>query len=430
MNIKQASIDIPKPKTFYGWFIALAGFMLLFCFAGSGFYSFGVFIKPLEVEFGWSRSAITFTISIYLMVLGLAAPVAGRLVQTIGPRKVMCIGAIGAGACFFMISFTRNLFFFYVLYALLALNMIGIGYIPVSTLIANWFYRRRGTAIGFVYMGISAGGMIFAPVIGQINMILGWRHAFVFLGLLVWFLAVPIVIIVIKESPYDCGLLPYGDMPAVEDEPPSSAHGNQKPVCISDSSRSLKESLSTKAFKWIVVTFFLGATAQMAVLQHQVVLMSGKGISYGTASTALGITSGMGGLGKFCFGWLTESLPFRWVVVLCYTLQAIGIMILLNLNTPSLIWFYAVIFGFGMGGVLVLQPLIVGQFFGLTSFSMLLGIITLGQSFGAAIGAFSAGLLYDHFGNYHHAMITFLIIYAMAICSIFMAGKPKPLTPQ
>ncbi|BBO74491.1 hypothetical protein DSCW_19080 [Desulfosarcina widdelii] len=164
--------------------------------------------------------------------------------------------------------------------------------------------------------------------------------------------------------------------------------------------------------------------AQMAVLQHQVAIMAEKEISYGLAAAALGLTSGMGGIGKFCFGKMADLFPIRWVVTSSYLLQCLGIFILLNVGSNLTIWIYAMIFGFGMGGILVLQPLAVGQFFGLKSFSVLLGIISLGQSCGAAIGAYSAGLIYDHYHQYHPALITFLIIYSLAMTSILITGKP------
>lgn len=415
MNPIRSGAGPEKQKLYYGWFIVISGFFLLMCSAGSGFYSFGVFIKPLEDEFGWSRSQIALTISIFLMVNGLAAPIAGRLVQTMGPKKVICISALGSSLTFFLIGFSRNLYMFYSLYALLALNMVGISYIPVSTLVTQWFDRRRGTAMGLVYMGISAGGMIFAPLIGQVNLLFGWRYAYLFLSLFVLAVAVPIGFFVIKEQgPWDSQTRSDRQNATVTNDPEDAEAG-----------KPLGQILATRAFRWISLTFFLGAMAMMAMLQHQVAMMSEKAISYMAASTALGITSGMGAVGKLCFGRMTESFPLKWIVTACYAFQAAGVLLLMSLSRPYLIWIYALVFGFGMGGVLVLQPLAVGQYFGLKSFSVVLGGITFCQSLGASLGAFSAGLMYDYLGNYQLAMLLFLILYAASVFSIFMAGEPR-----
>ncbi|WP_170302198.1 MFS transporter [Desulfosarcina widdelii] len=398
-----------KTNSYYGWYVVAAGFIILFCFAGSGFYSFGVFIKPLENEFGWSRSAIALTISIYLLVNGCVSPFIGRLVQSIGAKKVMLFGASGAGLCFVLISFIQDILYLYILYALLAVHLVAMGYIPVSTVIAGWFERNRGTAIGLAYMGLSAGGFVYAPLIGHINVNYGWRISFVFLGILIWVVAIPLSIFIIREKTDD-------SEPVFPEKIPFGKRTKD--------SLAFKDALLTSSFWGIVITFFLGAMAQMAVLQHQVAIMAEKEISYGLAAAALGLTSGMGGIGKFCFGKMADLFPIRWVVTSSYLLQCLGIFILLNVGSNLTIWIYAMIFGFGMGGILVLQPLAVGQFFGLKSFSVLLGIISLGQSCGAAIGAYSAGLIYDHYHQYHPALITFLIIYSLAMTSILITGKP------
>ena len=413
-----------KKKFYYGWFIVASGFIILFCYAGSGFYSFGVFIKPLENEFGWSRSAIALTISIYLLTNGLASPFIGRFVQSIGTKRVMLIGASGAGLCFVLISFIHNILCLYILYAFLAVHLVGMGYIPVSTIIAGWFERNRGTATGLAYMGLAAGGFIYAPLIGHINVTYGWRISFVFLGILIWVVAIPLSIFIIREKT-DNDLVSPKELPLGKNTKNSVKYEikNASFICYKGSI-AFKDALLTSSFWGIVITFFLGAMAQMAVLQHQVAIMAEKEIPYGLAATALGLTSGMGGIGKLCFGKMADLFPIRWVVTSCYLLQCLGILILLNVGNNITVWAYSIIFGFGMGGVIVLQPLAVGQFFGLKSFSILLGVISLGQSCGAAIGAYSAGLIYDHFNQYDHALKIFLIIYSLAMISILIAGKP------
>lgn len=411
-------------RTYYRWYVVAAGFIILFCFAGSGFYSFGVFIKPLENEFGWSRSAIALTISIYLLTNGLVSPFIGRLVQSIGAKKVMLFGASGAGLCFVLISFIHDIRCLYILYALLAVHLVAMGYIPVSTVIAGWFERNRGTAIGLAYMGLAAGGFVYAPLIGHINVTYGWRISFVFLGVLIWVVAIPISIFIIREKMDDSDTVFSEEIPFGKRAKNRVRFEKKNDSFLCKDSIAYKDALLTSSFWGIVITFFLGAMAQMAILQHQVAIMAEKGISYGLAAAALGLTSGMGGIGKFCFGKMADLFAIRWVVTSCYLLQCLGILILLNVGSNFTIWIYAMIFGFGMGGILVLQPLAVGQFFGLKSFSVLLGIISLGQSCGAAIGAYSAGLIYDHFNQYHHALITFLIIYSLAMASIMIAGRP------
>jgi len=417
-----------KEGIFYGVWIIGGCFILLFLFAGAGFYSFSIFIKPLEEYFGWSRAAISFTMSIHMIVGGLAGPFLGKLIETYGPKKIMTLSAMAAGACFISVSFTNSLWYFYMTYGFLAITSAGVGFIPVSSVLARWYVRRRGTAIGSAMVGIAVGGLLMAPFVGQITYHFSWRASFVFLGLLVWALALPVTLFVIKSSPAEMGLLPDGDQVEIGK--------NLKPLPdIVNSSLAPKEegwpfhaAIRTRAFFWIGLTFLLAPLGQMGVLQHQVPLIVEAGISEATAATALGLTAGLGGLGKLSFGRISEILPFHYAAMLCFGLQALGVFVLLNTQSIAMVWVYVMIFGFAMGGVIVLLPIAVGHFFGLASFGVIMGLVSMIQAFGCASGALISGLIYDYMGSYDYALITYIFIYMAAIITIFLAGKPKPYT--
>jgi MFS family permease len=144
----------------------------------------------------------------------------------------------------------------------------------------------------------------------------------------------------------------------------------------------------------------------------------------------MGLTAGMGGLGKLSFGRLSESFPFHYVAAVCFGVQAIAIFLLLSIHSTTMVWIYVVLFGFGMGGVVVLIPLVVGHFFGLAAFGTLMGTVAFIQGIGSSSGALISGLIYDTMGNYQYALILCGCIYLLAIVTIFMAGKPKPYVPQ
>jgi len=414
---------------FYGVWVVAGSFVLLFLFAGAGFYSFSIFIKPLEDEFGWSRSAISFAMSLYMILQGITGPFVGHAVDSHGPKKVMTLFAALSGAAFILVSFTSSLWNFYLAYALLSLSTTGIGFIPVSSVLARWFVRRRGTAIGFAMVGISAGGLVMAPLVGLVISRLGWRTAFVLLGALVWLLALPVTLFLMRGSPAEIGLLPDGDVPGSGTA--AEPHSRSAPASSSSAAEGgwpLRAAVRSRAFLWIGTTFFLGPVAQMAMLQHQVPLIVEAGISDALAPTALGVTAGLGGLGKLCFGRISEVLPFRYAVVLCFGLQALGVLVLLGADDITSVWIYVAIFGFAMGGVIVLLPLVVGHFFGLAAFGVIMGTLSLVLAFGNASGALISGMIHDFFGSYRYAMIACVCFYLVAALSILLAGRPRRYT--
>jgi sugar phosphate permease len=416
----------PPKSVFYGIWIIAGCFVLIFLFAGAGFYSFSIFIKPLEEQFGWSRGAISLTMSIYMTLHGIVGPFVGHLTQTYGPKRVMTLFALGSGTCFILVSFTHALWFFYISYALLAVANSGIGFIPVSSLLSRWFIRRRGTAIGAAMVGISVGGFVLSPIIGQITLHFGWRVSYVFLGILVWLLAVPVTLFVIKGSPLEMGLMPDGDAPASHTNMNAPGESINQSITAEQEGWPIREAFKTRSFFWILLTFFLAPLAQMGVLQHQVPLIVDAGISEASAAAALGLTAGLGGLGKLSFGRVSEILPFRYTAMICFGLQALGVFVLLNAHSMPMVWLYVAIFGFAMGGVIVLLPLVVSHFYGLAAFGVIMGAVTLAQSVGNSSGTLISGLIYDFLGGYHYALIAYICIYLTAILTIFMAGKPKP----
>jgi len=410
-----------KTKIFYGWWVVAACFVLCFLFAGAGFYSFSIFIKPLENEFGWDRAAISLTMSIHFIIGGLMGPFVGKLTQTYGPQKVMTLAAIGSGACFLLVSLTQSLWYFYVIYALLALMLCGIGVVPVSSLLANWFSKRRGTATGAALVGIAAGGLLLAPLLGSITTRFGWKASYIFLGLLVWVVALPVIQLVIRGTPAELDLAPDG---ATRDI--TVNHTADRVLQNALAGWPSSTALRSHVFWCLAASFFLAPIAQLGVLQHQVPLIMDAGVSQATAATALGLTAGIGGLGKLSFGRFSEIMPFRYVVTLCFGLQALAVFILANANGMAMLWLYVAIFGFSMGGVVVLLPVAVGHFFGLASFGFLLGMLWMINAIGGALGTYVAGLIYDYTGAYQYALYLFIAVYLVAISGIFLAGKPRP----
>lgn len=410
-----------RVRIFYGWYVVTACFLLCMLFAGTGFYSFSIFIKPIEDEFGWSRGAISLTMSIFLIVSGLTGPIIGRFIERFGPRNVMSICAIGAGTCYLLVSLTFSLWYFYLIYALLAIMACGIGIIPVSTLITNWFSRMRGMATGISMVGISTGGLILAPLVGMITAHFGWKTAFIIIGLAVWLVAIPLIHFVVRNKPEEMGLLPDGKPQETDILP--IRHAGIPPLIPG---QPASEVFRTSTFWFIFISFFLTAFAQMGILQHQVpMLVDIKGTTQATAATALGLTAGVGGIGKLCFGKLSDIWQFRYVVLLCFGLQALAVLMLLHLSFPGVMWVYTVVFGFSMGGVVVLIALVVGRFWGLLSYGVLLGAIWIANSLGGALGTYFNGVVYDYLGDYRITLNFFLAAYMCSIISFFLAGRSK-----
>ncbi len=423
-----------KPKSgrfFYGWWIIAAALCFTFVMAGTGFYSFGVLLKPLMNEFGWSRGAASMAQSIYLLMAAFAGFVVAKLVERHSVRKIMLLGAIIGGTSWLLVSLTFSLWYMYIMYVFVGLGLGGgAGLIPAVVVVSNWFSKRRGTAIGIATAGVALGAMILVPSIGFIAENFGWRMSYLFMGLLVLIVDVPLALFLVKDHPADVGLLPDGD-------DPSTVSGAVSGVVHSGHTRAYGGAAQEVQSSWLkslplyglCLGFTLAQVGEMSIVTHEIPFITDMGISATAAAAALGITGGVGGIGKVVFGWLTDKISSRYVTIVCFGIQLIGLLILMQTRSMVMIWLFVALFGFGMGGMPTLMPLAVTELFGMASFGVIYGFvhfIVIGVS---TIGPPFAGFIYDATGSYAFAFTVFAITYFISLIAIYFTWgvSPRPL---
>ena len=203
MNIpklsKHQSRSSPSSPTlanrpFYGWRIVLGGTAILFVSSGIGFYGHGAILDPLRAHYGWSKGVISTAITMYFAVSGLMGLVVGRLIDRYGPRPILIWGSATIGIGFILLSRVTQLWQFFAVYLLMAIGWSGTSLIPVNTLIATWFIRRRGYALGITMTGLSLGGMVLVPFSVYLTSRWGLPVALPILGAVFWVVVIPIAI--------------------------------------------------------------------------------------------------------------------------------------------------------------------------------------------------------------------------------------------
>ncbi|MFC2062743.1 MFS transporter [Chloroflexota bacterium] len=412
-----------RKRIFYGYWIIAVCFACLFVTAGFGFFSFGLFIKPLEADFGWNRGEITGALSIYFIVIAIAAPFVGRLVQRYGARITITAGALVTGIGFTLLSQTQSLWYFYLSYAVTGMGIALMGHIATSTVVSSWFNKRRGTAIGIMSSGLGAGTFVMPPIIGgYLIPAFGWGTSYMVLGVLVWILIIPATLVLMKSKPSDMGLFPDGSKSVLEDT---------KALALLPTSKGLglKKIIATPAFWFIAASYFLGSFSIGSVIQTHAPHLEDMGFPVALAAGALGAIGVFNLMGKFAFGWLCDRMLAKHVWVIGLTFALLGIIFLMSVRPDSptaLIWLYAILIGFSAGSWLPAMSMIISRRFGLTSYSSVYGLVALAQSLGLAIGPFVVGYLYDSMGNYDSAFITLIVLIVVAMPAILAVRKHKP----
>jgi MFS family permease len=403
-----------KPRIFYGYWILLASFLSLSISTGCGAFTFSLFVNPLQEELGWNRGETMAAFTLSFLVLGIASPFIGRLVDRYEPRIVISAGALIAGAGFYLLSEVESLHQFYLAYTIIGAGVAASAQIPTTSVVSNWFNKRRGLAIGILSMGVGAGGFALVPLIG-IYLIpnFGWRTAYFFQAIIFWTL-IPLALLVIKTRPsYTSTSSNDVFQAATEREEFSTA-----PVKL-----SIRKTLASLSFRLISIYIVISSFSSLGIIQNQVPYLEDMGFMTSIAVTTLSICSLVSALAKLAFGWLCDHIPVKHACIIGLAFQVASIMLLLSINitTPLLvIWLYAVIFGLGQGSWLPTMSMLTSTHFGMASYGSIFGMLDFFQNTGAALGPLFAGYLYTLTNGYHQSFIIFLALYIIAIPSILI----------
>ena len=215
----MSTTDRTKPQSrrrglFYGWWIVWTAVFVTALTSGAVWGSVGVWLKTLELHFGWTRTQLAGAFALAQLESSIIGPVAGYYIDRLGPRRMVLVGLTVVGAGFIILSRTPNLVVFYLAFAVFMIGASTGTWLPMTTVLNRWFNRKKGTAIAISVEGNYVGGLLLVPALAWAVSPdhIGWRTTAVGLGILFMALAVPVSRIM-RERPEEYGLLPDGDSP-------------------------------------------------------------------------------------------------------------------------------------------------------------------------------------------------------------------------
>lgn len=397
-------------------------FFVDFVAVGFFFYSYGVFFKAIAAEFGGSRLGVSLGITITSAVGALAAPWIGQALDRYPLKRVIGAGTIFMSIGFFALSQVRSQLEFYLaLGAFIGLGASAMGGLATAKLVANWFSRKRGLALGIAATGISASGVVMPLISAELIEAYGWRQGFLLFGGFTTLIVLPLVSALVISAPEDIGLRPDGELlPPVKPNQIKSKETYVEPIVGSSPLVDAPRPLLRERNFWVLVSVVgLLFCCQSATLTHMVPRVTDSGLSLQTASLVMSLCAGMGILGKLSFGWLADHWRARnavWFTILC---QICGQLLMFNTET---LWMFAIgagLFGYGMGGVVPLQGALVGQMFGRERFGKALGGMRQAMFPLQIAGVPLAGWVFDSTGSYDPAFSIFLVLYVIAGLAAF-----------
>jgi MFS family permease len=380
------TLTATKRGLFYGWWIVAVSTLAMMITNGLSIGGLPVFFKPLLTDLKISdpsviggAAALTFVIS------GLLAPLVGSLIGKVNLRVLMSVGCVCLGVGLFIYSRATAPSHIYIAHVFLGLTLCFASLIPNTVLVSNWFRRMRGTAMGIVITGTSLGGAVIPQIARPLIEAYGWRTAMLAVSTIVWIVLLPAIWLVVRIHPSEKGLHPDGDREA-------AVTGQTSQAALTG--MTLGEALRTPMFYIFSLCAALLFYSILATVQQLNLYLQSPAIGM-TLGAAAGIQSTMAVAsigGKFFFGWLSDRVSKTWVNAMCCVLLCGAAALLLQLS-PGLALAFAIPFGLGYGGAFVLVQLLVAECFGLKHLGRILGVITVVETIGGALGNYLTGKL-------------------------------------
>ena len=200
-----------RRRVYYGWWLLAGSVLAMAIGSGVSFWSFGLYVGPLEGQFGWSRAEIAGGFSVGLLVSGLVAPFVGRWIDRYGPRRVILVGAVLTAASYLLLAATNTLWHWFLFQAINAVFRQLMFFIPFQVLVTRWFDRRRGIAVGILATGFSLGGFAIVPVMRVVIDAVDCYGSFVVAGIMITAVFVPLSLLLVRDHPSHVGAFVAGD---------------------------------------------------------------------------------------------------------------------------------------------------------------------------------------------------------------------------
>jgi len=403
---------------FWGWYVVLGAFLVLAINYGVR-YSFGIFLKPMADEYGWSRSVISLGASLNMLVYSFCSIFVGKMVDRVPPARIITTGSLIVSLSLSLAAFVESPLTFYLAYGLLCgIGSAGMGVVVCNSSVAKWFQKRRGTAVGLAAMGISGGTMALTPLAGYIVKIYGWQMGFLTLAFMSFLIGVVLSRVFFRKTvPEDYGLYPDGEQEAWETvEEKTDGH----PVRL-----SRRVVIRNPQFWIISLSLGLSYLAIMSVFIHQVPYALDHGINKIAAASSLASVSFSAFFGQFFFGWLSDRIrDSKYAAALGFFIMSFGMYLLLNMKSLEMLYLFSIVFGFGYGCLAPMTPILLADRFGRQALGAVYGLVTFFIGAGGSIGPFLAGYMYDRFGSYGHVWL-FDIVILLCVTTAILLLKPK-----
>jgi MFS family permease len=397
------------PRVFYGWFVVAAAFAVTFVGFGSA-YTFSAFVESLQRDFAASRGSVSLVFSLAGFLYFALGMVSGPLADRWGSRRLSVAGMMLVGLGLGVAGMARALWQVYVAYGLGVGLGIGCSYVPALGAVQRWFVKRRGFASGLAVSGIGVGTLVMPPLAALLIGSLGWRHAYLVLGVLAAVVGVGMALL-IENDPRDRGLAPDG-------EPLQSGTQVKLP-----SGFSVRDAIRSKRFAGLYAACLICSFGLFVPFVHLIPYALDHGVPQASAVLLLGAIGVGSTLGRFFLGGMADKWGRELALSLMFAGMALAMGVWLFTTGFWGLAAFALAYGVFYGGFVAILPALVMDYFGGRNVSGIIGVLYTSVGFGTLVGPSAAGFAFDV--NHSYTLPILIGVGGNIMAALIMARLSK-----
>ena len=406
---------------YYGWVVVGASGTAVFARMAPNITTLTIFILPLSAEFGWSRTLISGSVSVGALAALVLSPAVGWCIDRFGARPVLVVSVLVLGLAMTSMAWATVPLTFYIAFASARVVFHTSAPIGASTVSARWFIKKRGRAIGIVFLCGAIGGLVFTMLSAQMIEHFSMKTAWIVIGLVVFGVSVAPSLLLVIERPEDMGLLPDNENPSVAVEerdllsPVEENHEND--------SWTFPEAAKTKAF-WML--FFAGMAmfcVNTGTNVHIGAYYLDQGLTLTVAAVAISIGWIVSACGSVVWGWVLEKIEARRAYSVVFMILCVSTVYLLTVDSTAGALVAAILIGSVSSGSNVIIAIMYANYFGRNSLGRIRGVSETGVLLGQATGPLLAGILFDSRGSYS---FVFLLFGGIALAGSLIVLQARP----
>ncbi|MGI9500654.1 MAG: MFS transporter, partial [Geminicoccaceae bacterium] len=372
-------------------------------------FSYGLFFKTFEIEFGWSRTVLSGCASLAFFMMGVLATGLGHLSDRLGPGPVRGVTGVFFGFGFTLISAVSEPWHLFAIFGLfIGLGMSTHDVVTLST-VARWFDKRRGMMTGVVKTGTAIGQVVVPPFAALAMASFGWRPAAILLGTLAAGLLLLAAFLMKTPPPAPGGMA-------------ASVNAVCAPTGVSTG--GLKSVLKSRVFWTLCAIQFLFLPTLTTIPLHIAVHGMDLGMSAASAAVLLSVIGASSMVGRLAVGTFSDRIGGKRGFILCFLPLIVSLLAMLKITTPWPLFAALAVYGFGHGGLFTIVAPTIAEFFGTRAHGAIFGAVVFFGTIGGALGPILTGRIFDTTGSYDPA---FMALSGMAMLGLMLVlSLPQP----